>query len=242
MPEQEIELSIVMPCLNEAKTLVTCLQKARRFLYENKVNGEIIVADNGSTDGSQTIAIANEARIVQVHVRGYGAAVAGGVAAARGRYVIMADADDSYDFLALMPLLMKLREGYQLVMGNRFKGGIKPGAMPFLNRYLGNPVLSALGKLFFRIPVNDFHCGLRGFFARSTSIIGSADNRHGICQRDDRTRRYVRSDDDRSPGNLGSRRSRTQTASVAVARRLAAFAFFFCFTVRAGFIFIRAWQ
>ncbi len=163
MSDSNLELSIVMPCLNEARTLPLCLKKAQAFLAENGVSGEIIVADNGSTDGSAALALEYGARVLTVEERGYGAALAGGIAAARGRYVIMGDADDSYDFANLMPLLAKLREGYDLVVGNRFKGGIEPGAMPFLNRFLGNPVLSALGRLFFRIPLGDFHCGLRGF-------------------------------------------------------------------------------
>jgi glycosyltransferase involved in cell wall biosynthesis len=156
------ELSIVIPCLNEAATLPRCLAKARAFLDAHKVKGEIIVADNGSTDGSLKIAAEAEARVVMVPEKGYGAALAGGNAAARGRFIIMGDADDSYDFSDLMPLLEKLREGFDLVVGNRFKGGIKSGAMPFLNRYLGNPVLSFMGRLFFHIPLGDFHCGLRG--------------------------------------------------------------------------------
>lgn len=163
MSDSPFELSIVMPCLDEARTLPTCLKKARDFLAAHAVNGEIVVADNGSTDGSQDIARSFDARVVEVEEKGYGAALSGGIAAAKGRFVIMADSDDSYDFTGLMPILEKLREGYELVVGNRFTGGIKDGAMPFLNRYFGNPVLSALGKLFFRIPVNDFHCGLRGF-------------------------------------------------------------------------------
>lgn len=157
------ELSIVMPCLNEARTLPRCLEKARHFLEDNKVRGEILVADNGSEDGSATIAERFGARVVSVAERGYGAALAGGIAVARGRFVIMGDADDSYDFTALAPMLEKLRGGAQLVVGNRFKGGIAPDAMPFLNRYLGNPVLSFIGRLFFKIPLGDFHCGLRGF-------------------------------------------------------------------------------
>lgn len=163
MADPSPELSIVMPCLNEARTLPVCVRKAKEFLQQHNVKGEIIVADNGSSDGSQAIAREAGARVVDITEKGYGAALAGGIAAAKGRFVIMGDSDDSYDFTALMPMLEKLREGYEMVIGNRFKGGIKPGAMPFMNRYLGNPVLSSLGKLFFKIPLNDFHCGLRGF-------------------------------------------------------------------------------
>ncbi|WP_243445835.1 glycosyltransferase family 2 protein [Polymorphobacter arshaanensis] len=157
------ELSVVMPCLNEAETLAICIIKAKRFLVENNVHGEVLIADNGSTDGSQSIARQHGARVINVPVRGYGAALAAGIEAAAGRYVAMADADDSYDFLGLMPFLERLRAGDDLVMGNRFKGGIAPGAMPPLHRYLGNPVLSLAGRLFFKAPVGDFHCGLRAF-------------------------------------------------------------------------------
>jgi glycosyltransferase involved in cell wall biosynthesis len=152
-----------MPCLNEADTVETCIRKARQALRDHGIAGEVIVADNGSSDGSPAIALKAGARVVHVSVRGYGSALMGGIAAARGRFIIMGDADDSYDFTNLEPFLTKLRDGYDLVMGNRFKGGIQPGAMPFLNRYLGNPVLSAVGRLFFRSPVRDFHCGLRAF-------------------------------------------------------------------------------
>ncbi|TFU03866.1 glycosyltransferase family 2 protein [Polymorphobacter arshaanensis] len=152
-----------MPCLNEAETLAICIIKAKRFLVENNVHGEVLIADNGSTDGSQSIARQHGARVINVPVRGYGAALAAGIEAAAGRYVAMADADDSYDFLGLMPFLERLRAGDDLVMGNRFKGGIAPGAMPPLHRYLGNPVLSLAGRLFFKAPVGDFHCGLRAF-------------------------------------------------------------------------------
>ena len=152
-----------MPCLNEAETLAVCIRKALGCLSENGISGEVIVADNGSNDGSQAIAEAEGARVVPVEAKGYGNALMGGVEAARGRYVIMGDADDSYDFSALEPFIEKLRKGNDLVMGNRFRGGIAPGAMPTLHRYLGNPVLSGLGRLFFRCPVGDFHCGLRGF-------------------------------------------------------------------------------
>jgi len=157
-----LELSIVMPCLNEARTLGRCIAKAQAFAARHQVHAEIVVADNGSTDGSQEIARALGATVVDVSLRGYGAALRGGIAASRGRYIIMGDADDSYDFGNLQGLLTGLRTGADLVMGNRFAGGIHPGAMPFLHRYLGNPVLSALGRWFFKSPCRDFHCGLRG--------------------------------------------------------------------------------
>lgn len=162
-PSDSIEVSVVIPCLNEAETLAVCIRKALGCLSENVISGEVIVADNGSTDGSQAIAEAEGALVVSVEAKGYGNALMGGIEATRGRYVIMGDADDSYDFFALMPFIEKLREGNDLVMGNRFRGGIAPGAMPALHKYLGNPVLSGLGRLFFRCPVGDFHCGLRGF-------------------------------------------------------------------------------
>jgi hypothetical protein len=158
-----LELTILMPCLNEAETLGTCVRKAMDYLARSGIAGEVLVADNGSTDGSQEIARGLGARVVPVAERGYGAALIAGIAAARGRFVIMGDSDDSYDFTALDPFVAQLRKGYQLVMGNRFRGGIKPGAMPPLHRYLGNPVLSTIGRIFFRSPVKDFHCGLRGF-------------------------------------------------------------------------------
>jgi len=158
-----LELTILMPCLDEAATVATCVAKARGFLQRAAVEGEVLVADNGSRDGSAALAEAAGARIVRVAERGYGAALRAGLEAARGRYVIMGDADDSYDFSRLDGFLEKLRAGYPLVMGNRFRGGIRPGAMPLLHRYLGNPVLSFIGRLFFRTGVGDFHCGLRGF-------------------------------------------------------------------------------
>ena len=158
-----VELSIVMPCLNESLTLGTCIQKALATMKRLGVEGEVIIADNGSTDGSQEIAANLGARVIPVRTRGYGSALRGGIAAARGQYVIMGDADDSYDFTGLEVFVNKLREGYDLVMGNRFQGGIVPGAMPFLHRYLGNPGLSWLGRVFFGCPVGDFQCGLRGF-------------------------------------------------------------------------------
>ncbi|MFC3579747.1 glycosyltransferase family 2 protein [Sphingomonas hylomeconis] len=158
-----IELSIVMPCLNEAETLAVCIRKAQRFIQDSGISGEVVIADNGSTDGSRQIANALGARIVAVEARGYGAALIGGIAAARGTYVIMGDADDSYDFLSLQPFVDALRAGGELVMGDRFLGGIASGAMPPLHRYLGNPVLSFLGRLLFDNKISDFHCGLRGF-------------------------------------------------------------------------------
>ncbi len=161
--EESVELSIIMPCLNEAKTIGICIKKAQGFLQKYGIKGEIVIGDNGSTDGSKEIARELGARVVDVPIRGYGAALMGAIKAAKGRYIIMADSDDSYDLVSLMPFVEKLREGYDLVMGNRFLGGIKQGAMPFLNRYIGNPILSYLGKLFFKTNIGDFHCGIRGF-------------------------------------------------------------------------------
>ncbi|MCL4271479.1 MAG: glycosyltransferase family 2 protein [Anaerolineales bacterium] len=158
-----MELSIVLPCLNEELTVGTCVSKAMNFLQTNNINGEILVADNGSTDRSKEIATRYGARVINVEEKGYGSALRGGFEAAQGKYIIMADADDSYDLSNLLPFLEKLREGYALVMGNRFKGGIMKGAMPWHHRYIGNPILSFIGKLFFKSPANDFHCGLRGF-------------------------------------------------------------------------------
>jgi Glycosyl transferase family 2 len=152
-----------MPCLNEAATVGRCVEKARGFLERAGIEGEVLVADNGSSDDSRRLAAQAGARVIAAAERGYGAALSAGIAAARGRYVIMGDADDSYDFSRLEPFVEKLRAGYPLVMGNRFKGGIRPKAMPALHRYLGNPVLSFIGRLFFRTGVRDFHCGLRGF-------------------------------------------------------------------------------
>jgi hypothetical protein len=167
-----VELTIVMPCLNEAETVATCVRKAVAFIADNGVSGEVVVADNGSTDGSRELAEAAGARVVPIAERGYGNALMGGIIAARGEYVIMGDADDSYDFTNLMPFIEELRKGYDLVMGNRFKGGIAPGAMPPLHRYLGNPVLSFIGRLFFPSAIGDFHCGLRGFRRDSAIALG----------------------------------------------------------------------
>ncbi len=143
--------------------MATCITKARQFITRSNINAEIVVADNGSTDNSRQIAGKHGCRVIEVKEKGYGAALLGGIQAARGKYIIMGDADDSYDFSNLSAFMEKLRAGCDLVMGNRFKGGIKPGAMPFLHRYLGNPLLSAMGKKLFKSPVGDFHCGLRGF-------------------------------------------------------------------------------
>jgi glycosyltransferase involved in cell wall biosynthesis len=157
------ELSIVMPCLNEAETIASCVRKARLYLDRSGVSGEIVIGDNGSTDGSQKLAEDLGARVVHVPNSGYGAALFGAISAADGRYCIMGDSDDSYDFEHLDGFLEKLRQGCDLVMGNRFQGEIRPGAMPWKNRYVGNPILSGIGRLFFRSPVGDFHCGIRGF-------------------------------------------------------------------------------
>jgi Glycosyl transferase family 2 len=160
------EVSIVIPCLNEAQTLGLCIQKAQRSLAGLGVDCEIVVADNGSTDGSQAIAAELGARVVSVEAPGYGNALAGGIAAARGDYVIMGDADDTYDFGNLGPFVEQLRDGSDLVVGNRFLGRIAPGAMPFLHKYLGNPVLSFIGRRLFSTPCGDIYCGLRGFDRR----------------------------------------------------------------------------
>lgn len=158
-----VELTVLMPCLNESRTLSICIEKTRRFLEQSNIKGEILVADNGSTDGSQQIASIAGARVVDVPVRGYGAALLAGIKAAKGRFVIMGDSDDSYDFSDLSLFVSALRRGDQLVVGNRFLGGIAPGAMPALHRYFGNPVLSMIGRVLFGSPIRDFHCGLRGF-------------------------------------------------------------------------------
>lgn len=161
-----------MPCLNEAETLERCVRRAVETLDSCGLAGEVIVADNGSTDGSQEIARRSGARVVPVPERGYGAALLGGIAAARGRYVVMGDADDSYDFGDVPAFVSRLEDGNDLVMGSRFQGRIEPGAMPFLHRWLGNPVLSFLGRLFFRVQISDFHCGIRGFRKEAIDRIG----------------------------------------------------------------------
>ncbi len=167
-----VELTVVMPCLNEAETLAVCVDKALAALRENDIAGEVVVADNGSTDGSQAIAMEHGARVVAVPVRGYGAALNAGISAARGRFVLMADADDSYNFAHIPRFLAELRKGADLVMGNRFQGGIGPGAMPVLHRYLGNPVLSKVGRVLFHSPIGDFHCGIRAFSREAYERLG----------------------------------------------------------------------
>ena len=161
--EQPLELSVVMPCLNEAETLAACIEKVQRTFRDHGIRGEVVIADNGSSDGSPAIAQRLGACVVSVEARGYGSALMGGIAAAKGTYIVMGDADDSYDFSHVPLFLEKLRHGYDLVMGNRFEGGIAPHAMPMLHKYLGNPVLTHIGRVFFRAPCGDFHCGLRGF-------------------------------------------------------------------------------
>jgi len=168
---EQIELSVVMSCLNEAETIGICIQKALHWMQSNGVKGEVVIGDNGSTDGSQELATNLGARVVAVPRKGYGSALMGAIEAAKGKYVIMGDSDDSYDFSNLGLFVKELRAGKDLVMGNRFKGGIAPGAMPFLHKYLGNPVLSFIGRLFFNCPVRDFHCGLRGFRQDIVSLL-----------------------------------------------------------------------
>ena len=167
-----VHLTILMPCLNEARTLAACIKKAQAYLARAGISGEILIADNGSTDGSRDIAQALGARVVTVTARGYGNALRAGIVAARGAYVIMGDADDSYDFGELEAFLHQLEAGYDLVIGNRFAGGIEPGAMPTLHRYLGNPVLSFLGRRLFGAPVHDLYCGLRGFRREAVLSLG----------------------------------------------------------------------
>lgn len=169
---RELELSIVIPCLDEAETVATCVGKARGYLRRSGISGEVVVADNGSTDGSQVLAADAGARVVAIAAKGYGSALIGGIRAAQGRYVIMGDADDSYDFEHLDSFVERLRLGDKLVMGDRFAGGIVTGAMPPLHRYLGNPVLSFIGRVLFPSRIRDFHCGLRGFDRAAILLLG----------------------------------------------------------------------
>ncbi len=169
---ETLEVSVVMPCLNEAETLESCIRKAQRALREANIVGEVVVADNGSSDGSVEIAERMGARVVNVRAKGYGNALMGGIAVASGKYVVMGDADDSYDFGHIPRFVEQLRKGADVVMGNRFRGGIEPGAMPILHQYVGNPVLSGIGKLLFKSPIGDFHCGLRGFSKAAFARMG----------------------------------------------------------------------
>ncbi|MDO8585557.1 MAG: glycosyltransferase family 2 protein [Armatimonadota bacterium] len=168
----EPEVSVVIPCLNESETLETCIRKAVSCLEKHGLSGEVVVADNGSSDGSQEIAVKAGARVVHVEEKGYGNALRGGIEAARGRYVIMGDADDSYDFSSFYPFIEELRKGADLVMGNRFRGGIMPGAMPWKNHYIGNPIQTKIGQIMFRCPIGDFNCGLRGFTKEAYGDMG----------------------------------------------------------------------
>ena len=167
-----MELTILMPCLNEAETVATCVRKAQGFLKRAGIEGEVLVADNGSSDGSPQLAQEAGARVVRIEKKGYGSALIGGIEAACGRYVIMADADDSYDFSQLDAFVDGLRAGNKMVIGHRFRGGIQPGAMPRLHRYFGNPVLSFAGRLLFSSGVGDFHCGLRAVDREATRQLG----------------------------------------------------------------------
>lgn len=171
-----VDVSVVLPCLNEIKTLGTCIDVIREAFARGSIDGEIVVADNGSSDGSQAVAIEKNTRLVQVDVRGYGSALRAGIAAAQGRYVIFGDADCSYDFLDIPRFIERLDAGDELVVGNRFRGKIHRGAMPWLHQYLGNPVLSFLGRKFFRVPIGDFHCGLRGFRKDAFDRLGLISN------------------------------------------------------------------
>lgn len=172
LPPDEVALTVLMPCLNEVRTLAACIDDAQTYLRESGLSGEVLVADNGSTDGSIELAVRSGARVVHVDKKGYGSALMAGIAAARGRYVVIGDSDQSYDFRHLDEFVRKMQDGSQLVVGNRFRGGIEPGAMPLLHRYLGNPVLSFLGRLFFNAPIGDFHCGMRAFDRRAITQIG----------------------------------------------------------------------
>lgn len=166
---QQINLSIIIPCLNEEKTLPICISKARDFLRREKINGEIIVGDNGSTDNSIEISTKLADKIIHIEAKGYGNVLRALIKSANGKYIIMGDADDSYDFSELNGIYTALFNGHQLVVGNRFKGGIEKNAMPFMNKYVGNPTITYLGKKLFKIPINDFNCGLRGFEKKAFS-------------------------------------------------------------------------
>ncbi len=217
-----VELTILMPCLNEANTVAACVRAAKGYLAKAQIDGEVVVADNGSTDGSVEIAAAAGARVIHVPVRGYGAALMAGIDGARGSYVIMGDADCSYDFSRLDPYVDRLRAGADLVMGNRFKGGIEPGAMPPLHRYLGNPVLSFVGRLFFRIRIGDFHCGLRGFSRQAIQRLGLVTPGMEFASEMVAKAALARLAYRGGPDHPAARWSRPPAASAHLARRLAA--------------------
>ena len=169
---EEKELTILMPCLNEEKTLEICIKKAKKFLENNSINGEVIVADNGSTDNSRNIAEKNGARIVDIPKRGYGNALRYGCLEARGKYTIIGDADDSYNFLELQPILDKLKEGNDFVIGNRYKGKMEKGAMKFTHRYIGTPIISFIARKKYKVKIGDFNCGLRGYETAKNNNLG----------------------------------------------------------------------
>ena len=160
---EDIELTILMPCLNEEETIAICIAKAKKYMKDNQINGEILISDNGSTDKSAEIAKKMGARVCYEEIKGYGSALIRGSKEAKGKYIIMGDCDDSYDFSNLNEMITELRKGNQLVMGNRFKGGIEKGAMSFSHKYIGNPILSGIGRILYKTSIGDFHCGLRGY-------------------------------------------------------------------------------
>lgn len=168
----ELELTILMPCLNEEKSIAYCIEEAYQYIMKSSIDGEIIIADNGSIDCSPEIAVQCGARVVSVPEKGYGNAILGGIREAKGKYILMADCDGSYDFTVAGEYLQKLHEGYALVVGNRYLGGIEPGAMPILHRYIGVPILSRLGRLRYRVRVGDFHCGMRAFEREKALALG----------------------------------------------------------------------
>ena len=219
-----VELTVVMPCLNEAETLAVCVDKALAALRENDIAGEVVVADNGSTDGSQAIAMEHGARVVAVPVRGYGAALNAGISAARGRFVLMADADDSYNFAHIPRFLAELRKGADLVMGNRFQGGIGPGAMPVLHRYLGNPVLSKVGRVLFHSPIGDFHCGIRAFSREAYERLGLRTTGMEFASEMVVKASLLQAEDCRGAHHLAKRWAKPSSAPEDVERWLAAFA------------------
>ena len=217
-----MQLTILMPCLNEAETLALCINKANAWISHSGIQAEVLIADNGSTDGSQAIAESLGARVVPVKQRGYGSALFHGCMAARGEWIIMGDSDDSYDFSNLDPFIQKLREGYDLVMGNRFLGGIAPGAMPWKNRYIGNPILTWVGRVLFKCPAKDFHCGLRGFQERCLFTDGFAHYRHGVRLGDGHQGQFVWDAYCRSANDVVEGRSFSPSSSSTLARRVEA--------------------